>query len=181
MRRIYESEAIHRDDEDSFSPGERTDRSHQPQAMRSVPSTWLSRLVVPYWLRYRSIAIDVSTPREEYPLGQDVPFVVTMKNLMPFPITLPTNSPILWDWDVDGVTEASHVDLRNPPEEERGFTFDRGERKSFRKRWTQTFRLSKSEWEPVSPGEYTIGAGFNVDDPESKGLYSQTTVRIIDE
>lgn len=181
MRRIYESEAIHRDDEDGFVPGERRDRSNRPLAMRMFPSTWLSRTLVPGWLRNRSIAVDVSTPREEYPIGVDVPFVVTMKNVMPFPITLPTRSAVLWTWDIDGVTEASHVRLRDPPTDKHGFRFERGERKSFRKRWTQTFRVSRSEWEPVSTGEYTIGAGLNVDDSAEKGLYSQTTVRIVEE
>lgn len=181
MRRIYESEAIRRDDEDAFSPGEKEDDGTEPLAMRMVPSTSLSRLLVPYWLRYRSVSIDVSTPQEAYPLGTDVPFVVRMKNVMPFPVTLPTRSPVLWTWDVDGVTEASHVTLRDPPREERGFTFERGERKTFRKRWTGTFRVSKSEWEPAEAGEYTIGAGINVEDAAEKGLYSQTTVRLVDE
>lgn len=181
MRRIYESEAIRRDEEDAFSPGEKRDRSTKPLAVRMVPSTWLSRLFVPYWLRYRSVKINVTTPRDEYPVGADVPFVVTMRNVMPFPVTLPTQSPMLWLWDVDGVTEASHVDLRNPPDEERGFVFERGEEKVFRKRWPTTFRISKSAWEPASPGEYRIGARLNVEDAEAKGLYSQTTVRLVPE
>lgn len=180
MRRIYESNAVHRDDEDSFSPGERRDHDYQPEAMRTVPSTFLSRLLIPYWLRYRSIAVDVSSPREEYTLEENVPFVVTMKNVMPFPITIPTRSPILWTWEVDGLVEASHVDIRNPPDEERGFRFDRGERKQFAKRWQGMFRVSESEWEPASPGEYTIGAGLNVDGAVKKGLYGETTIRLVE-
>lgn len=181
MRRIYESEAIRRDEDDHFSPNEQRDRSHEPLAMRMVPSTWLSRVFVPYWLRYRSISISIETSREAYPLGADVPFVVTMKNAMPFPITLPTRSPVLWTWDVDDVTEATHVLRRDPPDEERGFTFERSERKRFEKRWNQTFRVSESEWVPADPGEYTIGAGFNVENAEERGLYSQTMVRLVED
>lgn len=180
MRRIYESEALHRDDEDAFSPGERRDRSGRSLSMRLFPSSWVSRTFVPTWLKRRSIRVDVSTPREEYPLGSDVPFVVTMKNELPLPVTLPTRSAVAWTWDVDGVTEASHVRLRDPPDGN-GFTFERGERKTFRKRWTQTFRVSKTEWEPAPAGEYTIGAGVNVDAAAERGLYGQTTVRIVDE
>ncbi|AUX09684.1 hypothetical protein AArcSl_2059 [Halalkaliarchaeum desulfuricum] len=181
MRRIYESEALRRDDEDSFSPGEQRDRSHEPLAVKMVPSTWLSRVFVPHWLRYRSIKIDVTSPRNEYPVEADVPFLVRMRNVMPFPVTVPVRSPVLWTWDVDGVTEASHVDLKNPPDEERGFVFERGEEKVFRKRWTGTFRVSESEWEPAGPGKYVIGAGLNVEDAEGKGLYSRTTVRLVPE
>ena len=180
MKRIYESGALHRDDDDPFSPSER-DRKHEPQAMRSVPSTYLSRLVVPHRVRHWSISVDVTTPKEVYTVGEPVPFAVTMKNAMPFPITIPVRSPIAWDWEVDGLVEAAHVDLRNPPEEPHGFRFSRGERKQYLRRWHGMFQLSSSEWEPASPGEYTIGAGLNVDDAPERGLYGETTVRLVPE
>lgn len=180
MRRIYESGALHRDDDEPFSPNER-DVSEQPQSFRSIDSTRLSRLLVPMWLRCRSIGIDVSTPRSEFAVGEPVPFTVTMKNAMPFPISIPTRSPLLWTWNVDGATEASRVPLRDPPDEPGRFRFDRGERKRFRKRWSGMFRVSDSEWEPVEPGEYTIGAGLNVEDPADKDLYAETTVRVVPE
>lgn len=180
MRRIYESNAVHRDDEDPFSPGE-LDRSGTPQAMRSVSGTTLSRYLVPDWLRYRAVSLDVSTPRAEYPAGADVPFAVTMTNAMPFPITITTSSPLLWTWHVDGVEEASRVSLRNPPDEAGELRFDRGERKRFSRRWTQQFRVSETEWEPAGPGEYTIGAELNVDDPAGRGVSAETTVRVVPE
>lgn len=180
MRRIYESGALSRDDDEPFSPNERESET-QIQAIRWVNSTALSRSVVPNWLRHRSISIDVSTPRAEYSVGAGVPFRVTMKNAMPFPITISTRSPVLWTWDVDGVVEASHVPLRDPPDESGEIRFDRGERKRFTKRWQQMFRVSDSEWEPAGPGEYTIGAGINVDGSDEKGLRAATTVRVVPE
>ncbi|MFP4529812.1 MAG: hypothetical protein ACLFNC_00820 [Halodesulfurarchaeum sp.] len=180
MRRIYESEAIRRDDEDPFSPNERRDRSTTPISMRLFPSKAIGRAFVPLWLRNRAISVDIRTPRDTYPLGTEVPFLVSMKNSLPVPITIPTRSAVLWTWDVDDVTEASHV-RRDPPTDNRGFTFERGERKTFRKRWFQTFRVAESEWEPATAGTYTIGAGINVENAAEKGLYSQTTVRLLEE
>ena len=178
MRRSYESEAIRRANDDQFAPNER-DTDDRPQAMRWINSTALSRQLVPHWLRHRAVSVAVATPREEYPTGTAVPFRVTLRNAMPFPITLRTNSPLPWTWAVDGVREASHVSLCDPPEESGAFRFDRGERKQFTKRWPQMFRTSESEWEPVGPGEYTISAGLNVENPTEKGLYGETTVRIV--
>jgi hypothetical protein len=181
MRRIYESNALRRSDEEPFSPGERDDRTPQPQAIRSIDSTAWSRRVVPHWLRHRAISVTISTSATEYPAGESVPFTVTMKNEFPVPITIETVSPVLWTWDVDGAVEGSRVPTRNPPEEARGFAFDRGERKVFRKRWPQMIQVSRTEWEPVSGGEYTIGAGINVEDREESRLYDDVTIRVREE
>jgi len=178
MRRIYESTAVHRDDDDAFSPGEK-DEKRKPQAMRTVPSTYLSRLIIPHRLRFWAITVKISTPNPEYAVGEDIPFLVTMKNAMPFPITIPVQSPVPWHWTVDGHREASHVQLRDPPDEKRGFRFDRGERKEYLRRWQGLFRVSTSEWQPAEPGEYTIGVGLNVDDAKAKGVYDETTVKIV--
>lgn len=177
MRRIYDSEALRRDDDEPLAPNE-ADSSVRPQAMRSVDAGLLSRLVVPQSLRHRAISVGITTPKTEYAIGERVPFRVTMKNAMPFPISISTRSPLLWTWDVDGVTEASHVPLHDPPDESGRFEFDRGERKQFTRRWTQQFRISENEWEPVRPGEYTIGARINVEDAERKGLYDETSVHV---
>jgi len=179
MRRIYGSSAIHRDDDEPLVPNE--SERERPQAFRSINVGALSRRIVPTRLRHWSISVDVSTPRSEYPAGSTVPFAVTMKNAMPFPITVATRSRLLWQWDVDGLPEASRVEVRDVPEGEAGFEFDRGERKRFRRRWNGMFRLSDTEWELAEPGKYTIGAGVNVDDAPRKGLYDETTVRIVPE
>lgn len=176
MRRIYESGALRRDDEEPHAPsGEAADR---PQAMRSVPGGLLSRLFVPNWLRYRAISLSIATPREEFERGEPVPFRVTMKNAAPIPITVPTASPLLWNWGVDGHPEAAQVPLRDPPDERRGFRFDRGERKEFTKRWNGRFRVSRSEWETAPPGEHTVAAWINVADRDTVDLSTATTIRI---
>lgn len=180
MRRIYESSAVDRDDDDPFRPNNREEKEEH-QAMRTVPSTYLSRLLVPHRLRHWAIAVTVSTPRDEFTVGEDVPFAVTMKNKLPIPITLPVRSPIPWDWDVNGLVQASHVEVRNPPDEERGYRFGRGERKQHFRQWQGMFRVSESEWEPATAGEYTIGAGINIDDAAKKGLYDETTVTLVPE
>lgn len=177
MRRIYESDALRRDDE-PFTPTRR-DRSVRIQAMRSVNSTRLSRRLTPQRLRYRAISVEISTPKTEYPIGDAVPFTVTMRNPLPVPIVIPTQSPIQWTWHVDGATEASHISLHDPPDERGELVFDRGERKRFTRRWEQLFRVSKSEWEPADGGTYTIGAEINVDNPEEAGLTAETTVRLL--
>lgn len=179
MRRIYESRALHRDDEEPHAPGEQDD--YGPQAMRSVDGSAWSRRLVPNRLRYRAVSVAIETPGSEFHPGETVPFRVTMKNSMPFPVTIETRSPVLWTWHVDGVEEAAHVPLQDPPAESGGFHFDRGETKQFTRRWRQSFKVSESEWEPADPGEYTLGAALNVADAEAKGLTAETTVRLLAE
>jgi hypothetical protein len=175
MRRIYESGALHRDDDESFSPRERDDV--QPRAMRSLDASALSRRLVPTWVRHRAITVDVSTPRPEYPVGTAVPFEVTMKNAAPFPVTVAVKSRRPWTWAVDGATDAARISLHDAPDDSAGFHFDRGERKRFRKRWHGSFQVSESEWKPATPGEYVIEAGLNVADDGS--LSDETTVRLV--
>lgn len=178
MRRLYESRAVKRDDDDQFTPSDHRDRDADPQALRHVPGTRLSRLLVPNRLRYRAISVNIETRRDEYDEGTAISFVVTMHNGFPIPIEVPTLSPVLWTWAVDGATNASRVDLRNPPQETRGFRFDRGERKQFKKTWDQRFRVSESRWERARPGEYVLSAALNIDSPQENGLYDESTVRI---
>lgn len=180
MRRIYESGALHRDDGEPAAPRE-DGKNVEPQAIRSINGAAWSRRLIPNRLRHYAISLDVETPKTEFSPDEPVAFRVTMRNSMPFPITIETRSPLLWNWYVDDVEEASHVPLQNPPEESRGFRFDRSEVKQFTRRWQQTFRISESEWEPAEPGEYTITAALNVPDPAAKGLAAETTVRLLAE
>lgn len=178
MRRIYDSDALRRDDGDPGAPNE-IRRETPLQAMRSVPSGAISDLVVPSGLGRRFISVDVETAEKEYALGESIPFTVTIRNHVPFPVSIATESPVLWTWSVDGDVEASAVPLRDPPDEPGRFEFDRGEYKRFRKRWNQLFRVTETDWEPAETGEYTIGAAINVPDPASTGLRAETTVRIV--
>lgn len=177
MRRIYESSALHRDDEDPFSPRERG-KKEKPQAMRFVPSRLLSNLLIPESLRQLAITVSVQTPKNAYPERTRIPFRVTMRNHMPFPISLRTDSPLVWSWNVDGVEEASHVPLRESLDDNGVIQFSRGERIVATRHWDQTFRLSETEWERAAPGEYTIGAGITRENATACGLYDQVTVSI---
>lgn len=177
MRRIYESSALHRDDEESHAPRQRDDEA-KPQALRSVPSGLLSRLFLPHSLRYRATNVSIETPEGPFTAGQPIPFTVTIKNALPVPVTLPIESPIPWTWSIDGHQSASRVGDAGAPAERRGFRLDRGERKQFTRRWSGSFKVGAREWEPATPGEHTIAVGLNVTDPEGSGVYAETTVRI---
>ncbi|WP_281194684.1 hypothetical protein [Halorubrum sp. F4] len=180
MRRIYESGALRRDD-DPHASAERNDGG-KIQALRSVPAAALSDRLVPRALRRRAVSVDVETPRREYATGESIPFTVTFRNGLPFPVSIPTASPLPWTWTVDGDVEAATaaVSLRDPPDEPGRFAFDRGERKRFRRRWSGLFRVTDSEWVPAEPGEHTIGAAVNAANGESEGLRAETTVRIVE-
>lgn len=167
-------------DVDPFTPDDEDDRQH-PQSARSADSSLLSRWLVPRRVRRWAISLSIETPQTEYPTGTQVPFAVTMRNALPIPITLQTRSPILWSWTVDGLTEASHVDQYDPPDEVGKLHFERGERKRFPGHWTGNFRVSKREWEPATPGEYTLGAGINVGGTDGEALTDEITIRLVEE
>lgn len=177
MRRIYESDALSRDDDDAFSPKE-SERDTEPQSFRSInASAWSDRLL-PHRLRCWAVSVRLNTPKQEFQQGDTVPFRVTMNNSLPVPVTIRTNSPILWTWSIDGHTEASHVSLSDPPDESAKFQFDRGETLRFEKEWSQMFRVSEREWEPADPGEYTLRAEINVDSERDLHLADETTITI---
>lgn len=177
MRRIYESRALTRDEDDPFTPGH-ADGEYTPQSARSITaSTWSDRLV-PHAIRRRSVSVSIQTPRVVFATGEVVPFSVHMRNALPIPITLRTDSPVLWRWQVDGLTEAAEVLPRDPPDESGRFRFERGERKRFNKQWSQRFRVTERRWRPADPGEYTLRAEINVGDPDAAGLVDETTIRI---
>lgn len=176
MRRIYESDALSRDEEGAFTPHE--GEEHEPQSFRSVNATAWSDRLLPHALRRRAVGLRVEVPRTEFDHGEPVPFRVTMSNALPVPVSIRTRSPVLWQWKVDGHAEASHVSLRSPPDETATFRFDRGERKQFHKRWSGLFRVSDREWVRADAGEHAIRAEVNVDDPAATGLVDEATVRV---
>lgn len=175
MRKIYESQALDRDDERPFKPDE-TDRETTPRAMRSVSGGLLSRLFVPTPVRYWGLSVSISTPQSTYDAGTSVPFTITIVNRLPVPITIQTALPVLWTWEVNGVREASQV--AELPDRAGQFRFDRGERKRFRRRWHQSFRVSDGDWEAAPPGEYCLSAALAIEDASEAGLSDETTIRI---
>lgn len=179
MRRIYESDALERDDGEPFSPNER-ERDSKPRAIRSFDTGVLTRRFLPEWLVNRGISVSIDVPKTEFTVGDTVPFLVTMRNSMPFAVALRARSPVLWQWQLDGLVEASHFEPERP-DETRVFSFSRGERKQFRKRWNGMIQISEHEWERATPGEYTLSAGINVDDAQKKGLSDELTIRLVED
>ncbi|MES3517341.1 MAG: hypothetical protein PPP58_06730 [Natronomonas sp.] len=175
MRRIYESRAVDRNDESPFQPNER-DADTKPRAARTLPVGALSRRLLPESIRHRAIELSVSTPQSSYERGREIPFRVTMRNLLPIPVTVSTQSPLVWSWHVDGMREASAVSSE-PPGRSGRFTFDRGERKTFTRTWSGLFRVSEAEWEEASRGEHTIGASINVE-RSTADVSDRTTIRL---
>lgn len=159
MRRIYESDALDRDDDDPFRPN-RSDARVEPRSARTVPAAWLSDRLLPAWARRQAISVSVTTPKSVFAEGEPVPFTVTMKNALPVPVTVRTGSRVPWTWRVDGHPEASRVaeDSSAGPGK---LAFDRGERKRFARTWHQAFRVSESEWVGADAGEYTISAAVD--------------------
>lgn len=177
MRRIYESSAIQRDDDDQFTPGEREEA--QPQAFRSIDSAAWSDRLLPVRLRRWAVTLSVTTPELQYQHGESVPFTVTFENRLPMPVTVPTTSPRLWQWTVDGYPEASHIEETAPPAGDGRLRLDRGETLRIHREWSQRFKTGGREWEPADPGTYTIGAALAVADPASSGLADEVTVQIV--
>lgn len=139
--------------------------------------TSASHALMPTALRYRAIAVSVETDREVYAEDDPVTLRVTMRNRLPFPVSLKTTSPVLWTWAIDGMPEASRYD-DGTPDETGLFRFDRSERKVFTRQWHQRFRESEREWSRAGRGEFTVSAGVNVEGAAEKGLVDETTIRI---
>ncbi len=176
MRRIYESEALDRDDEDPFRPSEPEERA-KPQASRTLPAMTLSNLFVPKRLRYRGISVSISTPKQVYEQDEPVPIDIQIRNAFPFPVSLPTTSQVVWSWAVNDLEEASRIPQSESTDAGQ-FRFGRGERKQFRRTWSQMFKVSDKKWEPADCGEYRISAQVAVPEPKERGLYDETTIHI---
>jgi hypothetical protein len=87
MRRIYESDALERDDDAPMHPREKK-REHEPQSFRYIDSAAWSNRLVPHAIRRRAITVDIATPSGPFDQGEDIPFRVTMDNRLPMPRTL---------------------------------------------------------------------------------------------
>lgn len=175
MRRIYESEALTRDDE-PFTPHERED-DYEPQAFRSIDaSAWSDRLI-PHGVRCRSVRVDITTPQETFENGQAVPFQIRIRNSLPIPITVRTVTPVIWTWNVDGAPNANRSSPPSLPEEQGALYLDRGETRTFGKRWNQRFQVAKRRWEPAPPGTYSLGVEINTE-RNYENLRDSTEIRI---
>ncbi|RQG99924.1 hypothetical protein [Natrarchaeobius oligotrophus] len=172
MRRIYDSDALERDDDDPFRPSGRDE-----PASRSIDWAAFSHAFVPVGLRTRAIDVGVSTNRTVYEVGQPVRIEFEFRNRLPFPIAIPTDSPNVWTWAVDDASEADAVS-RTVPDRSAAFSFARGERKRFRRTWCQRIRVDDDEWQPVGPGTYALEVRISREDAHERGLVDRTTIEI---
>ncbi|SEW01673.1 hypothetical protein [Natrinema salifodinae] len=185
MKRIYDSGAVERSDDDPFAPGTRTrgndvgDGGSDGRDRRAIDWAAFSHAFTPTALRYRAIDVSVSTDKSRYEPGEPVAITVEFRNRLPFPIRIRTDSPNRWTWAVDGLRQASRVP-KAVPERPAAFDFGRSERKRFRRRWPQRIRVTDDEWVPVDPGRYTIEVGLARDDASDRGLVDSTEIEIID-
>ncbi|MFP8954455.1 hypothetical protein ACLI4Z_16025 [Natrialbaceae archaeon A-arb3/5] len=175
MRRIDDSRALERDEDDPFVPSNRDGGSES----RTIDWTAFSHAFVPTALRARAIAVDVSTDRKRYDIGEPVQIRIEFRNRLPFPIRLRTDSPNVWTWAVDDVPAASTLS-RDVPDRPSTFSFARRERKRFTRQWPQRIRVSEDEWEAVGSGTYTISARIARTDADDRALRDRATIEIVD-
>ena len=173
MRRIYDSGALEYDDEDPHAPKRRGDGDPGP---RTIDWDAASHALLPQRLRRWAVDVDVETDRDVYGVDEPVNFEVRLVNRIPFPVSIPTASPVRWTWSIDGLDEASHV--VDHPERADLLRFGRRERKVFRRNWPQRFRLSACEWEGAERGDHTLAVRVNAPDAAGKGLAAETSFRI---
>lgn len=175
MRRIYESRALEYDDEDPHKP-KRMGAQRKNHGSRTINWDAASHALVPRRLRHLALSVGLETDKDVYAPADSVHFRVTFRNRVPFPIILKTTSPVRWSWSVNGIEEASRV--TNHPSDEAVFRFGRGERKRFRRHWSQQFRESRDTWRRAERGEHTLSVRINAPDAEERGLSAETTFRI---
>lgn len=144
---------------------------------RTVDWAALSDALLPTAVRARAIAVSVSTDRDVYRVGDPIAFEVSLENRLPLPIRLRTDSPEVWTWAVDGDLAASRIP-RRIPDRPGVIDFARGERKRFRRRWSQRVRTGEREWTPVEPGTYAVDVAVNREDAAVLGLTDRTEVSI---
>lgn len=174
MRDVLKTDAVLRDDDDPFVPRDdgRGRRSRSAFDWRNV-----SHAFMPVALRDRAISVSVETNKRRYERQEPVRFRVTLRNRIPFPVSLRTTTPLLWTWAIDGVDQASKLS-EAPPDEAGLLRFGRSERKTFERRWPQRIRDRQGRWTPVGPGEYELSARINVDGATSRGLAARTTFAV---
>lgn len=171
MRRIYDSEALRRDDGDPFVPNGRRDGGGGHVDWHN-----LSHALLPAALRPWAVTVAVETDRETYAPDDPVRFRVTFRNRLPVPVTLVARTPRRWSWSLDGLPNASAVP-ESVPDERTRFRFDRGETKRFHRRWDQRIQVADREWRPADRGEHTLAVGVDAVDGTDR-LAASTTFHI---
>ncbi|WP_126662902.1 hypothetical protein [Haloterrigena salifodinae] len=171
-KRVDDSNALERDADDPFAPAATADGTG-----RTINWDAFSHAFVPVALRTRAVEVSIATDRDVYERGDPVAVRVEFRNRLPFPIRLRTDSPERWVWAVNGATAASRLE-RPVPDRPDAFSFARGERKRFRREWSQRIRIAEDEWKPVDPGRYALTARVNREDAADRGLVAATEIEI---
>lgn len=181
MKRIYESDALDRDDDDPFSPSaSAVDSTGRGYGLGGSMVDWgaTSHALLPGVLRAWAIDVSVETDSPVYDRDRDVAIRVTMRNRLPFPIHLRTGGSLYWNWAVDGATAGSRLPADGPDGDSRLLSFDRSERKRFVRTWPQRFRTDEAEWTAAEPGSYEVEAWINVAAPVERGLHASASFEI---
>ncbi|MDZ5810758.1 hypothetical protein U4E84_05270 [Halorubrum sp. AD140] len=171
MRRIYESDALSRDEDDPFSP-----RGSDEKESRSLNWSALSHAILPAAVRRRAVSVAVETDKRRYESDETVLIRVTFHNRLPFPVAVPTKTPVPWHWSVDGRVAAMDAPP-DEPDESSLFRFERNERKIFTRRWDQLYRVDERHWEPAGAGEHDLSVAINTPMADETHLRAETTIR----
>lgn len=183
MRRIYESDALHRDDDEPHSPSDLTAGREASMVTanqnRSIIN-WAkaSHALMPRRLRDRAIEVTVETDRAVYGPEQPVGIRIRFRNRIPFPIAIPTPTRRRWDWAVDGKARAASEEYEPAPTDRSLLSFHRSETKVFKRIWHRRFRTAPDHWESASAGAHEISAFVAVENPAARGLQASTQIQL---
>lgn len=185
MRRIYESDALHRDEDDPHSPSELEREEPKPTITANQNPSFLnwaraSHALLPVALRNRAIDVAVETDREVYAPDEPVRIRVRFRNRVPFPIALRTPTRRQWDWSVGGFPRGAHEEFEPVPADASLLEFYRSETKTFARTWHQRFRTADDRWEVADPGTYEVAAFVAVETPDRRGLRAATDIELTD-
>lgn len=182
MRRIYESDALHRDD-DPHTPSEaggprpgRTITANQNPSL--IDWSRASHALMPTGIRNWAVSVTVETDRQVYDVDQPVGIRVQLRNRLPFPVAIRTPTRRYWDWSVDGRRRAEGEGYEDAPAEPSLLSFHRSETKTFTRTWYQRFRTTTDRWAPAEPGTYEVAAFVDVEEPGRRGLRATTEIEL---
>lgn len=146
------------------------DEETNPNQLASVVGKF-----VPQWLVRKGLAVNVTTDRERYDVGEPVEITVELRNRLPFPVTIATPQRRLWGWSVDGYLEASD-ETRYADGESGSLEFRGRERKRFIRQWDGRIKHEgeRTKWEQAT-GDLEIAAFVAVGEERPS---DSTTVRI---
>lgn len=140
---------------------------------------FVSRLVgplVPQWLGRRGLSVSVETDREEYSIGEPIEITIRIRNRLPVPIALVTDSRRIWGWTVDGLLEASDERCYRS-NRQNSISLRAGETMTIERTWNGRFKRtgSPTRWIAAEPGDHKIGAFVAT---ANKPTSDATTIRV---